>query len=58
MQATDGSQDITAIVPLSEILDYGNSLSAITGGRASYTMERSHYDAVPPHMIEAALRVR
>jgi len=33
--------------PLAELLSYANTLTALTQGRASYTMEFSHYDYVP-----------
>jgi elongation factor G len=34
--------------PLSELNGYQARLHALTGGQASYTMELSHYEAVPP----------
>jgi elongation factor G len=33
--------------PLAEMLSYGTSLTSMTQGRASYSMEFSHYDYVP-----------
>jgi elongation factor G len=38
---------IRAIVPLAELSDYNSRLSSITGGEGGYTMEFSHYEAVP-----------
>ena len=38
---------IQAQVPLAEISNYGSSLSSISGGQGSYSMELSHYDPVP-----------
>ena len=38
---------IEAEVPLAEVTTYARSLSSITGGRGSYTIEFSHYDVVP-----------
>ncbi len=38
---------IKAIVPLAELADYNPRLSSITGGQGSYSMEFSHYEAVP-----------
>ena len=35
------------VVPLAEVMTYARSLSSITGGQGSYTMEFSHYDVVP-----------
>ena len=40
-------QTITAEVPLAELNAYARSLSSMTGGQGSYTMEFSHYDMVP-----------
>jgi elongation factor G len=38
---------ITGRVPLAEMADYHSRLSSITGGQGSYSMELSHYEAVP-----------
>jgi elongation factor G len=38
---------VTAEVPLAEVTTYARSLSSMTGGQGSYTMEFSHYDVVP-----------
>jgi len=43
-------QTITAEVPLAEVTTYARSLSSITGGQGSYTIEFSHYDIVPPNV--------
>lgn len=40
-------QTVTAEVPLAEVTTYARSLSSITGGLGSYTMEFSRYDLVP-----------
>ncbi len=40
-------QTVTAEVPLAEVTTYARSLSSITGGQGSYTIEFSHYDIVP-----------
>ncbi|GMU21303.1 MAG: elongation factor G [Phycisphaerae bacterium] len=42
-----GLSIIAGQVPLSEMSDYHSRLSSITGGQGSYTMELSHYEAVP-----------
>lgn len=47
------NQVITATVPLAEVATYEADLRSMTGGRASYTMEPSHYEEVPAHLIEA-----
>ncbi|HEY4366808.1 MAG TPA: elongation factor G [Steroidobacteraceae bacterium] len=38
---------VVAVVPLSEMFGYIGHLRGMTSGRASYTMEFSHYDPVP-----------
>ena len=42
-----GSQIIRAHVPLAEMFGYVNDLRSMTSGRASYSMEFSHYSEVP-----------
>ncbi len=43
-------QLIRAQVPLSETSTYARALSSITAGQGSYSLEFSHYDAVPPNI--------
>jgi len=38
---------VTAEAPLAEVTNYARSLSSITGGLGSYTMEFARYDVVP-----------
>ncbi len=38
---------IKAQVPLSEVTQYNSQLKSVTGGRGSYSMSLSHYEAVP-----------
>lgn len=45
--APGGFQTIVAKVPLSEVTTYARSLSSVTGGRGSFTMELSHYEPMP-----------
>jgi elongation factor G len=42
-----GAQVLTALVPLATMFGYVNSLRSMTQGRATYTMQFSHYDRVP-----------
>ena len=44
---SDGVTVVQAAVPLAEIANYNSSLSSITGGQGSFTMEFSHYEPVP-----------
>ncbi|HEU5347046.1 MAG TPA: elongation factor G [Ktedonobacterales bacterium] len=47
-----GSQVLRAHVPLAEMFGYVNELRSMTSGRASYTMEFSHYQEVPKALAE------
>jgi len=46
---------VVANVPLSEMFGYIGHLRGMTSGRASYTMEFSHYDQVPRNVAEAVI---
>jgi elongation factor G len=48
METKGSTQFIRAKVPMSEMLNYQNDLTAMTQGRASFSMEFDHYDYVPP----------
>ena len=39
---------IKGLVPLSELNNYHSRLKSMTGGQGSYSIELSHYEAVPP----------
>lgn len=39
-------------VPLADMLSYANTLTSMTQGRASYSMEFSHYDFVPNELAQ------
>lgn len=43
---------VTAEVPLSEMLRYGNDLRSMSGGRGIYTMTFNRYDKMPSHVQE------
>lgn len=47
--APGGFQILQAKVPLAEVMTYARSLSSMTGGQGSFTMEFSHYEVVPPN---------
>lgn len=49
------SNIIHAIVPLSEMFGYVTTLRSISSGRATSSMEFSHYDAVPREIAEKTL---
>ncbi|HKE21130.1 MAG TPA: elongation factor G [Bryobacteraceae bacterium] len=47
METKGSTQFIRAQVPMAEMLSYQSDLTAMTQGRASFTMEFDHYDYVP-----------
>jgi elongation factor G len=46
------AQVITAEVPLATMFGYATDLRSKTQGRATYTMQFAHYEAVPPQVQE------
>lgn len=44
----NGEIVIQAQVPLAEVADYAIELKSVTAGRGRFTLEFSHYEAVPP----------
>jgi elongation factor G len=46
---------VRAQVPLSEMLSYATDLTSMTQGRASYSMEFSHYDYVPNELADKVI---
>jgi elongation factor G len=51
-EAPGGAQVITAHVPLSEMFGYATDMRSATQGRATYTMEFSHYEKAPKSVEE------
>jgi elongation factor G len=47
-----GVQVVKAQAPTSEMLRYSIDLRSLTGGRAFYKIEHSHYDEVSAHMVD------
>ncbi len=43
---------VDALVPLAEMFGYATELRSMTQGRASYSMEFSHYDEVPANVAQ------
>ena len=50
VEMVDGMQCIKAQVPQTELFKYVTELRSMTGGRASFEMEYSHYEPVPAHI--------
>jgi len=56
MEGRGTSQVVTAHVPLSEMFGYATELRSMTSGRATYSMEFSHYAEMPGNLAEAVGR--
>ena len=52
MEQIGGAQIVTAYVPLGEMFGYATSLRSNTQGRATYSMQFDHYEAVPKSVLE------
>ncbi len=52
MESRGGSQMVNAEVPLATMFGYVNELRSNTQGRATYSMEFSHYQQVPKNIAE------
>jgi elongation factor G len=52
METKGSTQFIRAQVPMADMLNYQNDLTAMTQGRASFHMEFDHYDFVPQLQAE------
>jgi len=52
MEARSGVQVVTAEVPLAEMFGYSTSVRSATQGRATYTMQFSHYAQVPAGLAD------
>jgi len=55
MDSRNGAQVIKANVPLSEMFGYVTTLRTVTSGRATSTMEFSHYDDCPKNIAEEVI---
>ena len=48
-------QAVRAAIPMSSIANYETELKSMTGGQGSFTMEFSHYDVVPAHLMQSII---
>jgi elongation factor G len=55
VETADGMQAIKAQVPQAELFKYSSELRSMTGGRASFEMEFSHYEQVPQHVAQKVI---
>jgi elongation factor G len=58
MESRGAMSVVRGNVPLSEMFGYVNDLRSMTSGRASYTMEFSHYDPVPKNLADEIITKR
>ena len=52
MESRPGAQIVKATVPLAEMFGYATVIRSMSQGRATYTMQFSHYDEVPKGIAE------
>ncbi|MBR2433839.1 MAG: elongation factor G [Lentisphaeria bacterium] len=50
VETTDGTVRIAANTPLSELFGYATDIRSLSRGRASYTMEPSHFEPLPKNI--------
>jgi elongation factor G len=55
LEARNGAQVIDAHVPLAEMFGYATRVRSNTQGRATYTMQFSHYERVPVSIAEEVI---
>jgi elongation factor G len=53
MEGRGTSQNVRATVPLAEMFGYATELRSMTSGRATYSMEFSHYAEMPGNLADA-----
>lgn len=56
MEGTTSAQEITAEVPLAEMLGYSTTLRSMTKGRGTYAMNFECYREVPKHVQDAVAK--
>lgn len=56
MNSENGIEKLNARVPLKEMASYSTSLSSITGGRSSFSMDFAQYELVPSDVQEKLLK--
>jgi len=62
VQGTDtlegGLQQITVLVPTSEIQRYAVDLRSLTGGRGRFRVDHDHYDVVPANLVDRLVKAK
>jgi elongation factor G len=55
MDTAGGMTTVEAKAPLAEVTTYARTLSSMTGGQGSFTMEFSHYEVVPGNIQQEVM---
>jgi elongation factor G len=58
MESRQKTTVLRADVPLSEMFGYSTTVRTLSSGRASYSMEPSHFDPVPNNIVEQIVEQR
>ncbi|MGN1097548.1 MAG: elongation factor G [Clostridia bacterium] len=58
MDDINGTKQVSAYVPLSEMFGYATDLRSKTQGRGAYTMTPDHYEAVPKNIMDEIISSR
>jgi len=58
MGSRGNARAVKGTVPLSEMFGYSTAVRSISQGRASFTMEPSHYEEVPPNIAKTVIETR
>jgi elongation factor G len=58
MESRQKTTVLRADVPLSEMFGYSTTVRTLSSGRASYSMEPSHFDPVPNNIVETIVAER
>jgi elongation factor G len=56
METRGHTQMIKARVPMAEVLKYSQDLNSMTSGRGGFTMEFSHYEELPIHLVDRVVK--
>ena len=58
MESRQNASIVNAEVPLSEMFGYSTAIRTLSSGRASYSMQPSHFEPVPNNIVEQIVEVR
>jgi len=58
MESRQNASIVNAEVPLSEMFGYSTAIRTLSSGRASYSMQPSHFETVPNNIVEQVVEAR